>query len=403
MRNLLPLVLVLSASGIAPPAEAQTPHSAGTLPPPWDGEVRVAEAAPGADRHTIHTYFTASPESPDGRYLLFYASGTRDGHRGNVVIRDRTTGKERVLARGVETEDAHRAAVQQWVSNGRRVAFHDYRDGEWMVVTVDVATGEERVHARGRQLGWGQPTSDLVPIYGKHWNPGPHRDLEILNLETGKIRKVLAADAVRAEYPKEVGGYFGDRPVSIFFPTLSPDLKRVFFKMATPAGGDFRSRQASDRELLVGYDLDEGRFLFIREKWGHPAWHPDSRTIINVPTVLIDSDTGRERAIPGMPPFPGSHPTIGPTGRFWATDTRLESFGGAEGHWGVAVGGMEGEGYRMLHRFDNSGGAETWRVSHPHPSFSHDGRRIYFNVSEGPWTRLYVAEVVGDDDRKTRR
>jgi hypothetical protein len=43
--------------------------------------------------------------------------------------------------------------------------------------------------------------------------------------------------------------------------------------------------------------------------------------------------------------------------------------------------------------FDNSKGATTWRHNHPHPHFSPDGKRIYYNVNDGPWTKLMVAEV----------
>ena len=46
----------------------------------------------------------------------------------------------------------------------------------------------------------------------------------------------------------------------------------------------------------------------------------------------------------------------------------------------------------VLHTFDNSRGASTWRPNHPHPVFSADGQRIYYNVNEGPWTTLMVAE-----------
>ena len=36
-----------------------------------------------------------------------------------------------------------------------------------------------------------------VPLYGPHWNPGAHRGLELLNVQTGKIEQTaLRADAV---------------------------------------------------------------------------------------------------------------------------------------------------------------------------------------------------------------
>ena len=37
-------------------------------------------------------------------------------------------------------------------------------------------------------------------------------------------------------------------------------------------------------------------------------------------------------------------------------------------------------------------GATTWRKNHPHPAFSPDGKRIYYNGNSGPWTTLHVAE-----------
>lgn len=354
----------------------------------WSESVTVAPVAPGAQRHSIHSYFNTSPESPDGRSILFYTSTTREGHLGEVRVRDRASGKEAVLARNVTTEDAHRSACQQWIAKGKSVVFHDLRDGHWVIVVVDVSSGRERILAKDRMLSWGQAHGDTVPLYGPHWAPGEHRDIELLNVKTGELRTVVTAEATRRQYPDPISRRFGDQPISLFFPILSPDLNRVIFKLATPRGGDFRSTMASDREMLIGYDLSASRFLFVRTKWGHPAWHPDSRHLINVPNVIIDTTTGRERTIPGVPAFPGSHPSIGPNARLFATDTKVDD----AGRWGVAVAPLEGGQHRILHTFNNDHGASSWRVSHPHPSFSPDGQRLYFNVSSGDWTELYCAQ-----------
>jgi hypothetical protein len=359
----------------------------------WQEGVRVEPLTAQPGRHSIHSYVNTTPESPDGRYVLFYTSSEREGYRGEIRILERATRRERVIARNVTVEDAHRAACQQWSAGGRFVVYHDYRGGEWLVAAVEVASGKEKILVRGRMVAWGQPEKNVVPVYGLHWAPGAHRDLELVNVETGAISKAVTADGVRAAYPELVAKEFGVRPISIFFPILSPDLGRVMFKIATPTGKDFRSKDASHRELLIAYDLRTKRFLFGRAKWGHPAWMADSRTIMNMYNVLIDSDDGSERLIEGLPKFPGSHPCVSMRGGVWATDSLMTNFGGKAGEWGVAIASVSGTGYRFLHRFDNSKGAASWRVSHPHPSFSLDGRRVYFNVNDGEWTQLYMAET----------
>ena len=371
------------------PAEANKKVS--PLLKPWRGKVTVAPVSSDAERHSIHSYFNTCPESPDGRWVLYFSSAALDGHEGELRIHERATGKEKVLAKGITTEDAHRAACQQWISGGRRVVFHDVRDGQWVVVSVDIETLQERVLATGRQLSWGQPLSDLVPLYGPHWDPAAFHDLELLDVNTGERRTVLTAAAVQAAYGDWIAKEFDGQPISIFFPILSPDLQRVIFKLASPRGGDFRSKQASHREGLIGYDLKQAKFLFQRPSWGHPAWHGDSRQIINV-GIVIDSDTGASSRIAELPHFRGSHPSFSPDGKLFATDTLLEAFGGTEQEWGVVVADVRGGDYQFLHRFDNSKGARSWRRSHPHPIFSADGNRVYFNVSDSKFTQLYVAQ-----------
>jgi hypothetical protein len=385
MSQLLKIVLLVASQFFAVQAEE------GPLGP-WRSGVRVKAVTSTPDRHTIHAYFNVCPESPDGRKVLYYTSTARDGQTGDLRVLDRASGEERTLVRDLHTEDAHRAACQQWVSKGRRVVFHDERDGEWQVAVVDVETGAERVLAKNRLSSWGRPDADLVPLYGLHWKPGEHRDLELLNVDSGEIRTVLTNEAVRAQYAGWIRKSFGERPTSIFFPVLSPDLRTVFFKMAAAGNGDPRSKGASERLGKIGYSLEEKRFLFLSEQWGHPAWHPDSKTIVETKNQLIRAETGVVEHLPGLPDCGAGHPSASPDGKLLVSDTTLERFGGSRNDWGIVVMDIRGNAHVVIHKFDNSHGASSWRVSHPHPVFSADGRRIYFNVSSGPWTQLHVAE-----------
>jgi hypothetical protein len=118
-----------------------------------------------------------------------------------------------------------RTPIARPVSSGSlravEVVFHNDVNGEWQVISVDVKTRRKRILARNRMLSWGQPHSDIVPLYKPHWNPGPQPDLELLNVETGELKTVVTAKATRARYEKEIAARFGDRPISIFFSSLS--------------------------------------------------------------------------------------------------------------------------------------------------------------------------------------
>jgi hypothetical protein len=87
---------------------------------------------------------------------------------------------------------------------------------------------------------------------------------------------------------------------------------------------------------------------------------------------------------------------VSPDGKLTVTDGEAESAGAKKGNWGIVVGDMRGDKWALVHSFDQSQGAKSWRVSHPHPAFSADNKRIYFNMSDGPFTRLMVAERGGD-------
>jgi hypothetical protein len=381
---------------------------------PWRTGVKITPVSPNQERHSMHSYFNTCPESPDGKWVLFFTSTAADGQHGDVRIRDRATGEERVLVKDLDVEDAHRVACQQWVSGGKRVVFHGQREGEWFVGCVDLDTGKERVLAHNQLAGWGQPNSDIIPLYSLHWNPGTHRDLDLINVVTGEKQTPVTVDALQQAYPDWFAKTFGDNHPSIFFPILSPDLQRVFFKMAVATGTDPRSKEASARQGLVCYSLAEKKFLFKIPNWGHPSWQPDSRHITEVHYTVYDSDTGKSRQLGGMPSkadrakaiatgdkaplatalqdVRGDHPSVSPDGRIVVTDTTLQDFGGKSTDWGVVLADTQGKAQIFIDKFDNSHGAQSWRVSHPHPVFSPDGKRIYFNVSSGQWTQLYVAE-----------
>lgn len=361
----------------------------------WTHDVRIAPVSEVPGRHTIHSYYVANPESPDGTRVLFFTSTDPACAVGEVRMMERATGKETVLAENVHTEDAHRVACQQWLSGGKRVAFHEVVGKKWRVVSVDVATLAKTIVAEDHQVGFGRPDGGLLPLYGCHWNPGPYRDLEVWDAATGQTTTRAKIADVEAKYGDWLTKEFAGKRCSIFFPVLSPDLHRVFFKIAAGNGGDdYMTSKASHREGTVCYDFEKGECIWQRGKWGHPGWTPDSHHIFEVGNLILDTDSPvmKYTRLSGIPSPSGTHPSVSPDGKLMVTDGSSEGLGGKPGEWGIVVGDMSGGKWTMIHSFDQTKGAKTWRHNHPHPAFSADGKRLYYNVNDGEFTRLFVAE-----------
>jgi hypothetical protein len=361
---------------------------------PWKSGVNISPVSKIAGRHTMHTYYLLNPESPDGSKVLFFASTDPAGHVGQICLLDRRSGMETVLADDIHTEDAHRVALQQWTANGKAVAYHEVVNNRWQVAVIDIETRAKTVVALDRQLGFGRADSHVMPLYGCHWNPGEHRDLELYDIATGQIRSVVKIGDVERVYGDWLTKEFVGKPTSIAFPTISPDHQRVFFKMSAGNGGDnYMSKDASHRQGVVFYDLARERLTFMREKWGHPAWHPDSFHWIEMGNLIFDASGGPVSRIPNVPALRGQHLSVSPCGKLFVSDGLTETLGGPAGEWAVLVADLYGQRYEILHKFAGNRGAMSWRVSHPHPVFSADSKRIYYNINAGEHTQLHVAEL----------
>lgn len=343
--------------------------------------------------HSLHSYFNTCPESPDGRLILLFTSDRHDSLYGDLWLLERENGKTTLLKNNIEVEDAHRQTNQQWVCDGEYVVYMELNNNVWQVVRQDIQTMKSEVLCENRQVGWGQPGLDIVPLYGPHWNPGHHRDLELLNIKTGKIETILTVDELLIEYGDFIRDLFEGsiNDLSIFFPILSPDGQRIFFKLSVPDDRQFRSDNASRRNGMVIYDCKEKRILGVRKGWGHPSWHPESRHILSK-SFMIDTDTMNETTVPNYPEEFNSHAVISPDSQLLAMDIANGDLSGKPGHWTIVLSDMNGN-FSRIHTSPAAGhGSTCWRQTHPHPIFNEQSNRLYFNVNEGEWTRLYLAE-----------
>ena len=124
----------------------------------------IAPVWPDPDVHALHCYFNTCPESPDGRWVLLFVSSRPDAQVGDLCLIERKTGERIVLHAGIEVEDAHRQANQQWVCNGDFVVAMAYRDAQWQVLRLDPVSRECVVLCTDRQVFLSNPRLDEVPL-----------------------------------------------------------------------------------------------------------------------------------------------------------------------------------------------------------------------------------------------
>lgn len=392
----LPRRQFLAAGSAAAAMLARNTFAAGVADDPcapWRTGGKVSPVSKVGGRHNLHTYYLLNPESPDGTKVVFYASKDLAGHIGDIVVVDRASGTETTLVENVHTEDAHRCALQQWTLNGKAIAYHEVIDKRWRVMTVDVETKEKKIVAQDRQLGFGRGDGHTLPMYGCHWNPGEYRDLYLGDLKTGDVTATCKIGDVEKKYGDYLRKQFEGKPTSIAFPCISPDHKRAFFKMSAGGGGEEYMGKVSQRQGIVFYDFEKGEITTMREKWGHPAWHPDSFHWIEMGNILFDADGKSQTRITGIPILRGQHLAVSPNAKVWVQDGLAETNDGTTGEWAVLVGDLKGDRSALISKFNNGRGARSWRRSHPHPVFSADGKRIYFNNNSGEHGQLMVAEI----------
>src|SRR6185437_6443223 len=67
---------------------------------PWLHGVTFHAVSEQPQRHSMHSYYVTSPESPDGKWVVFYTSTSPTRQEdGEIHIRNRATGEEKALAR----------------------------------------------------------------------------------------------------------------------------------------------------------------------------------------------------------------------------------------------------------------------------------------------------------------
>lgn len=344
------------------------------------------------DHASIHAYYDCCPENPAGnRLACFRFDGPVPG-RGRVEIRDRD---------GLLLEHAgqgawgigHVGAFPTWADDDAVLWVDGPDDGDADPRTYlrELSRGHQRaLPGRIRQFHPGSGRGLLQECVHDAANPlGLTRSIAVID-RAGDILGRLHLDDCHASL-RDPAAAPPREQLSLMNAKWSPDGSRF---MAVYSTEPFRRRScvkpAAHYKVLVVAAADGGDVRFLGHCGHHPSWTPDGSGIIAYQRRdggqdLVRFDLASGEATTLLPGVPGVHPTLAPDGRSVVTDVFDREHGRAR----ILRCSLPGGGMEVLADFAHVDFAHS-DGHHPHPVFSRDGQRIYFNAQDGGACGVYV-------------
>ena len=332
---------------------------------------------PGSQMLSI---FNACPESPDGKWICYAYYPTLSTAKGGnspvpvqVIIRDRATGKERVLADAKSGN--HNGLNAIWL-DPRTIAFQTNANKQFSV--MDVITGKKIADNMIGELPH-KAVGETLLYFARDAvkSPGKPDDWGIweLNWKTGALRRVVSQQqlyaALHALNPKVL-----DEKVTLLHVDPSPDGKRVATAYRYQVDGD-------KAPLLAYFNAADGTGIgFLKDRPMHPLWY-DNDTFMGVYTQNKDRLISRYNMIPGerIEKLAGltTHDSASPDRKWFAGETSYYR-PAPDGYTRIALyrrGEMTPAA--ILAEWKENDHTPTWKLhAHVSCSFSDDGQRVYF-------------------------
>lgn len=339
----LHFILLLTVTGSLNTVDGQTAPYAF---PAYSGSTLVPVVKVSSER-VIHRFFDTSPLSPSGRYLALFrfpqeTRSPKPGEVGEVILIDRQTGKERVVAqsRGWETQ---LGANVQWGNTDEALYFNDVDTTTWnaFAVQLNPLTGKARrmggtvfmasadgtklasynlLASRRAQVGYGV----VVPDAKAPCNIGPVATdgLDITDTRTGIVKRIVT---IRDIYEKTVPAIAIPNPQDFHYycfqvkwnpqgtrllttvqwsPVTGGDRRRAVITMNAD-GSDVRTAITPDQWALGGHHINwtaDGEHLSMN-------LNVDGKPGLEIITVRYDGSDMKTVFTPGS-----GHPSFHPGG-----------------------------------------------------------------------------------------
>ena len=413
----------MAGLGLSPMLMAQ--QSAQYSFPAFEGKSTVPVVKVSSGR-VIHRFFDTSPLSPSGRYLALFrfpqeVRSPKPGEVGDVILVDRQTGKERVVAqsRGFEMQ---MGANVQWGNTDEALYFNDVDTTDWtaFAVKLNPLTGKSRrmqgtifmasndgtklasynlLASRWAQVGYGV----VVPDAKAPRNIGPVATdgIDITDTQTGAVQRIVS---IKDIYEKTVPSIAIPNPQDYeyycFQVKWNPQGTRLLTTVQwSPKGGGPRNRIV----VTMRPDGSDLHTAITADQWGkgghHINWVPDGEHLsmnlnvdgkpgLEIITVKYDGTDMKTVFTPGS-----GHPSFNPLGGpLMVTDAYPGELGTTEGTIPIRLMNTQtGQEEAIVNIFVSKAEGE-FRID-AHPVWDPSGRYVIFNGFQNGTRNVFIADL----------
>lgn len=415
--------LLIAGLSLSTALMGQNPTS--SVFPAFAGKATVPVVKVSSGR-VIHRFFDTSPLSPSGRYLALFRfpqeiTSPKPGEVGEVILVDRQTGKERVVAQSRGWEMQLGANVQ-WGKTDEDLYFNDVDTTTWnaFAVQLNPLTGKSRrmggtvfmasadgtklasynlLVSRRAQVGYGV----VVPDAKAPHNIGPVATdgIDITDTRTGAVQRIVT---IKGIYQKTVPGIAIPNPQDFeyycFQVKWNPQGTRLLTTLQwAPKGGGPRRRSV----ITMRPDGSDLRTAITPDQWAkgghHINWTPDGEHLsmnlevdgkpgLEIITVRYDGSAMKTVFSPGS-----GHPSLNPSGGpLMVTDAYPGELGTTDGTVPIRLMNTQtGQEQAVVNIFLSKAEGE-FRID-AHPTWDRSGRYVIFNGFLDGTRNVFMADL----------